>query len=150
MQLTPLVRPALLAALSTVAFVLASSCAGKTRTASGGICSGAAMVGTWHRATDGLVMELVADGCVIRGTSDNPSYRHTIEGTYNDDARTTIGTIRRTTVSNGCVTVMKTTWVLTDRKHFTMAIVGTDGICDLPPTYSEVSTFVRECNCDSR
>jgi hypothetical protein len=107
------------------------------------------MAGTWNRATDGLLMELGASGCAIRGTSDNPSYRHTIEGTYNDDARTMIGTIRRTTVSNGCVTVMKTTWVLMDRQHFTMAIVGTDGLCDLAPTYNEVSTFVRECNCDS-
>ena len=114
------------------------------------MCSGSAMAGTWNRAADGLVMELAADGCAIRGTSDNPSYRHTIEGTYNDDARTMIGTIRRTTVSNGCVTVMKTTWVLMDRKHFTMAIVGTDGLCDLAPTYNEVSTFVRECSCDSR
>jgi hypothetical protein len=107
-------------------------------------CDGSAMAGTWRRASDSLVMILAAKGCAISGTSDNPNYRHAIEGTYDDVARTMIGTIRRTAVSTGCVTLMQATWVLTDLQHFTMAIVGTDGLCNLATTYNEVSTFVRQ------
>jgi hypothetical protein len=128
--------------------VLATGGAGGTVAADAGVdsrsCDGSAMAGTWYRALDGLVMILAAKGCVITGSSDNPSFRHTIEGTYDDVARTMIGTIHRTTVANGCVTVMQTTWVLTDPQHFTVAIVGTDGLCDLATTYHEVTTFVRQ------
>jgi hypothetical protein len=107
-------------------------------------CDGSAMAGTWYRALDKLVMILGAEGCTITGTSDNPSYRHIITGTYNEAASTMIGTIERTTVSNGCITVMNATWVLTDPTHFTFAITSTDGRCDLLTTYNEVSTFVRQ------
>jgi hypothetical protein len=112
--------------------------------ADGTSCDGSAMAGTWYRASDGLVMILAARGCNISGTSDNPYYRHTIAGIYDEVARTMVGTIHRTTVSNACVTVMQTTWVLTDSRHFTMAIVGTDGLCNLAATYNEVSTLVRQ------
>jgi hypothetical protein len=102
------------------------------------------MNGTWYRALDGLSMVLVSDGCAITGTADNAYYRHTITGTFNGDTHTTIGQIKRTRVSNGCVTIMTTTWALTDATHFTMTITGTDGACDLLRTYSEQTVFVRQ------
>ena len=67
-----------------------------------------------------------------------------INGTYDDVARTMIGTIKRTTVASGCVTMMNATWVLTDPTHFTFAITSTDGQCDLLTSYHEVSTFVLQ------
>jgi len=110
----------------------------------GAACDGSAMAGTWYRASDGLVMILEAKGCAITGTCDTSYYRHIIEGTYDDVTHTMIGTIRRTAVSNGCVTLMQTTWALTDPQHFTMTIIGTDGLCNLATTYTEVSTFARQ------
>ena len=108
------------------------------------VCDGSAMAGTWYRALDGLIMILAADGCAITGTSDNPSYRHIINGTYDDVALTMVGTIKRTTVSSGCVTIMNATWVLTDPTHFAFAITTTDGQCDLLASYHELNTYVRQ------
>jgi len=107
-------------------------------------CDGSALVGRWYRSLDGLIMVLAADGCTITGTSDNVAFSHTIAGTYDDVARTMVGTIKRKTISSGCTTLMTSTWVLTDPTHFTFAITGTDGHCDLLTTYNEVSTFVRQ------
>jgi hypothetical protein len=102
------------------------------------------MAGTWYRALDGLSMVLVSDGCTITGTADNSYYRHVITGAFDSDARTMIGKIKRTNISNGCTTFMATTWVLTDSTHFTMTITGTDGACDLLRSYGEQTVFVRK------
>jgi hypothetical protein len=137
-------------------FALAASvvcglgCATPSQTGRPGRCDAGALVATWERPADRLVMDLVADNCAIRGTADNPAFRHTIEGTYDPEARTAIGTIRRTNVASGCVTVMRTTWMLTDPRHLNMAIVGTDGACDLPAGYNEISTLIRQCDCGKR
>lgn len=101
-------------------------------------------MGRWYRPLDGLIMLLDAKGCAITGTSDNVSYSHTIVGTYDDVARTMIGTIKRTNISSGCITVMNATWVLINPTHVTLTITGTDGRCDLLKTYSEFTTFVRQ------
>ena len=53
------------------------------------------------------------------------------------------GSINRTTVANGCLTVMTVMLVLTDPTHFTLAITGTDGRCDLATTYNEATIWVR-------
>jgi hypothetical protein len=55
-----------------------------------------------------------------------------------------IGTIKRTTVSSGCIATMNARCVLTDVRYFTRAFSGTEERCDLLPTYNEVSTFVRQ------
>ena len=107
-------------------------------------CDASAIVGRWYRALDGLIMVLNADGCSISGTSDNIAFSHTIAGTYDEVARTMVGTINRKTISSGCTTLMNATWVITDPTHFTFAITSTDGHCDLRTTYNEVSTFVRQ------
>jgi len=39
---------------------------------------------------------------------------------------------------------MDVTLLLTDATHFTLAITGTDGKCDLLKTYSENSVFVKQ------
>lgn len=108
------------------------------------ICDGAALSGVWRRAVDGLVMILAADGCAISGTADNSGYHHTIIGSYDDATRTMRGTMRRTTISSGCATIMTVTLVLTDSTHFLAAITGTDGRCDLLTTYNEASVWVRQ------
>jgi len=117
---------------------------GETTATDASRCDGSALVGRWYRALDGLIMVLDADGCAIMGTSDNVAFSHTIAGTYDDIARTMVGTIKRKTISSGCTTLMNATWVLTDPTHFTFAITSTDGQCDLRTTYNEVSTFVRQ------
>jgi hypothetical protein len=106
-------------------------------------CSGAEVNGVWWRALDSLTMPLTADGCFIRGWVDNPSYHHTVSGTYDEATRTMQGSINRTTVANGCLTVMTVMLVLTDPTHFTLAITGTDGRCDLATTYNEATIWVR-------
>jgi hypothetical protein len=88
-------------------------------------------------------MILQTDGCSVRGTADNPYYHHTVSGTYNEVTRTMQGSINRTTVSSGCLTIMTVTLVLTDSTHFTLAITGTDGHCDLLTTYNEATIWLR-------
>jgi hypothetical protein len=107
-------------------------------------CDGAALAGAWWRSLDGLTMTLEANGCSIRGTADNPYYHHTVSGTYDEVSRTMQGSINRTTVSSGCLTIMTVTLVLTDSTHFTLAITGTDGRCDLLRTYNEATIWLRQ------
>ena len=109
-----------------------------------GGCDGTALNGVWIRASDRLTMILTSDGCAIRGTADNSGYLHTIAGTYDDASRVLRGTIKRTTRSSSCTTLMDVTILLTDATHFTMAITGTDGKCDLLKTYSETSVLVKQ------
>ncbi|HEX7506114.1 MAG TPA: hypothetical protein VF550_05040 [Polyangia bacterium] len=109
-----------------------------------GGCNGTALNGVWIRASDRLTMILTSDGCAIRGTADNSGYLHTIAGTYDDASRVLRGTIKRTTRSSSCTTLMDVTILLTDATHFTMAITGTDGKCDLLKTYSETSVLVKQ------
>ena len=107
-------------------------------------CDGSALDGVWLRSLDGLTMTLQADGCFIRGTADSPYNHHTVSGTYDPATRTMQGSINRTTVSSGCLTIMAVTLVLTDSTHFTLAITGTDGRCDLATTYNEATIWVRQ------
>jgi hypothetical protein len=107
-------------------------------------CDGTALAGVWWRSLDGLTMTLEANACAIRGTADNPYYHHTVSGTYDEVTRTMQGSINRTTVSTGCLTIMTVTLVLTDSTHFTLAITGTDGRCDLLKTYNEATIWSRE------
>jgi hypothetical protein len=109
-----------------------------------GGCDGTALNGVWIRALDGLTMILSADGCAISGPANNSGYLHTVTGPYDDVTRTLRGTIKRTTRSSGCTTIMTVTMVLTDATHFTLAITGTDGKCDLLTTYNEATVWAKQ------
>jgi len=118
---------------------------GSASTVDVGKCDGAALNGVWFRSVDKLTMILAAaNGCAISGSVDTASYLHAIVGTYDDATRTMHGTIKRTTRSNGCVTIFTMIFALTDATHFTEAITGTDGRCDLPTTYNEASVWVKQ------
>jgi hypothetical protein len=108
-------------------------------------CDGSALNGVWLRSVDKLTMILAtANGCAISGSADNGSYLHAIVGTYDSATRSMHGTIRRTNRSTGCVTMMTVTLMLTDTTHFTEAITGTDGRCDLLTTYNEAFVWVKQ------
>jgi len=131
---------------------LGPGCEGRTdlRASKGGsgsaasTCDGSVLNGVWLRNADGLEMTLAANGCTISGTVDSATLHHAIAGSYDDAARTMQGTIKRTSLSSGCTTVMPVTLVLSDDNHFVEAITETDGQCDLPTTYNEASVWVRE------
>lgn len=142
-------RPFLVLAY-TVSLVCWPGCATPNKSQRPAPCDGAALAGSWERPSDGLTMDLFADGCAIRGNADGPAFRHAIQASYDPETHTMVGTIRRTTVASGCVTVMRTTWMLTDPRHLNMAILGTEGACDLPTGYKEVSTLNRQCDCAKR
>ena len=104
------------------------------------LCSGAGEAfacadfsGNWQRS-DGVVYHINQTGCVVRGSVvtafDN-------ELTANVTGNEALGSVTRTNLSNGCRTVMTARLTYRPDGNIEMAILGTDGACDLLTTYSE-------------
>ncbi len=100
----------------------------------------AAFAGTWQR-TDGFVFVFTANGCVMSGVGDTAQHTHRLQGTLDPATGHMPFTIARTTLFNGCITVMSGFMQVNDPTHLTLVITGTDGACDLPRTFTDVQSY---------
>ncbi|MEH2415872.1 hypothetical protein [Nostoc sp.] len=97
--------------------------------------------GNWKRP-DGIILNFSQNGCTLGGTITNAPI-HRISGVFFDN-RTADVVVTRTTLSNGCTTLMYTTLtVLSVPNLIRINTYATDGKCDLSQNFTEDYVYTR-------
>ncbi len=97
--------------------------------------------GTWA-SNDDFAIGLEQVGCELHSTyTQAQGYDHSIQGRCAGGECS--WRVFRRALSTGCRTVLFGTATLLDANHFRTVVTGSDGRCDLPPSYSETRIYRR-------
>jgi hypothetical protein len=100
--------------------------------------------GTWER-NDGVAFSLTQNGCVVSGWGAHATgERWSNRLVANITGTTGIGSIDRTDSVTGCRTIMNVRMTHRTDGQIEIAVMGTDGACELSATYSENYVYSRK------
>jgi len=113
-------------------------CALLTAVAGCGVAGTPNIGGNWiATTTDKLSMTLTQSGDHVTGVLASSGFDHTIAGDWNVKGDGFDVRVTRTSVSNGCVTIMTARITVLSGDTIRVHISGTDGRCDLQTSYTE-------------
>ncbi|MBF0207413.1 MAG: hypothetical protein HQK53_11040 [Oligoflexia bacterium] len=100
------------------------------------------LIGQWRANVDGMLLVVNYDNNrSFNGTLSHGGFYHFFQGDYNGP-NFAMGTIKRTNLVTGCVTIMYTTFSIS-LYQVVAQINGTDGRCDLGSGFSSTVTYTR-------
>ena len=99
------------------------------------------IAGSYMRPSDNLVILWEQNRCNINADAPSAGYDHSIQGRWAGSYFNY--TVSRKNIKDGCITKMYGRLYQEGASRLRTEIYGTDGRCDLPPNFTENSTWDR-------